>query len=78
MNNDLTMDLMRRIVNHTGNKGPVIKNRMMISCKTMIDEDNDDIIKNDFGVWLNSHQEYFEDHQRWMLVYPKQGINWRM
>ena len=40
---------MRRIVNHTGNKGPVIKNTMMLSCKTMIDEDDDDIINNNFG-----------------------------
>ena len=40
---------MRRIVDHTGNKGPVIKNTMMLSSKTMIDEEDDEIINNDFG-----------------------------
>ena len=43
------MYLMRRIVNHTGNKGSVIKNTMMLSCKTMIDEEDDEIINNEFG-----------------------------
>ena len=38
INNDLNMELMRRIVNYTGNKGPVIKNTMLLSSKTMIDE----------------------------------------
>ena len=43
------MDLTRRIVSYTGNKGPFIKNTMMLSSKIMIDEEQDEIIKNDFG-----------------------------
>ena len=38
-NNDLTMDLMKIIIDHTGNEGPVIKNTIILSSKTMIDED---------------------------------------
>ena len=48
INNYLAMDLVRRIVNHIGNKDPVIKNTVLLSCKTMIDEDDNDIIKNNF------------------------------
>ena len=49
INNNLTMDLMKRIVNHTGNKGPVIKNTTTLSHETMIDEGEFDIISNDIG-----------------------------
>ena len=46
INKDLTMVLMRRIVNYTGNQGSVIIDTMMLSCNTMINDD--DIINNDF------------------------------
>lgn len=49
INKDLIMNLMRRIVDQTGNKGPVIKNTMMLSFETTIDDEDDDIINNDFG-----------------------------
>ena len=49
LHNDLTMDLTRRIVNYTGNKGSFIKNTMMLSSKIMIDEEQDEIIKKYFG-----------------------------
>ena len=43
------MELMRKIVDHTGNKGPGIKNTTFLSSKTMIDEEGDEIFNNDFG-----------------------------
>ena len=49
INNNLTMELMRMIVNHTGNKGPVITNTMIIASETMIAKEYFDIINNDFG-----------------------------
>ena len=49
INNDLTIDLMRIIANHTGNKGPVITNTMMLNSETMIDKKDYDIINNDIG-----------------------------
>ena len=55
---------MKRIVNHTGNIVPVIKNTMMLSSGTMIDKEDFDIINNDFG--HSDNQEYLEDHQRWI------------
>ena len=48
-NKYVTMDLMRRIIDHTGNKGTVIKNTMMLSSETMIDKEDFDIINNDIG-----------------------------
>ena len=42
INNYLTMDLMKSIVNHTGNIGSVITNKIILHSETMIDkEDND-------------------------------------
>ena len=49
IDNNLNTDLMRRIVDYTGNKGLVIKNTLMLSSKNMTDEEDDDIINNDFG-----------------------------
>ena len=49
INIDLIMDLMRRIVDNTGNKVPVIKNTMMLSSKSMIDKEDDEMINKDFG-----------------------------
>ena len=37
INNNLTMDLMKRIIEHIGTKGPVIKNIKMLGSKSMID-----------------------------------------
>ena len=40
---------MKRIVNHTGNKGQVIISITMLSSETMIDKDEFDRINNDIG-----------------------------
>ena len=56
INNDLTTDLMKKIIDHTEPKGPVIKNIITLSSKTMIDEDEDDRIKNDIDDYDKSFQ----------------------
>ena len=43
------MDLIKRTIHHTRNKGLVITNTMMINSETMIDKEDYDIIKHDFG-----------------------------
>ena len=43
------MELMKRVVNHTGNIEPLIKNTMVLTYDTMIDKEDFDIINNDFG-----------------------------
>ena len=53
------MDLMRRIVDQTGNKGLVIKYTMMLSSETMIDDEDDEIINNDFGHLAQFHPRTF-------------------
>ena len=40
---------MRRIVNHTRNKGQVITETMMLTSETMIDEQYFDAMNNDIG-----------------------------
>ena len=47
---------MKRIVNHTENEAPVIKSIMMLSSKTISDEDEFDIINNDIGHYDNPFQ----------------------
>ena len=40
---------MNMIVNHTGNKGPVIINTMMLTSENMIDKEDHEIINKYFG-----------------------------
>ena len=40
INNGLTMELMKRIVNHTGNIGPAITKIMMLTSETLIDKED--------------------------------------
>ena len=53
INNALIMDLMKRIFEHIGTKSLMIKYTMMLRSKTMIDEDEYNIINNDIGHYDN-------------------------
>ena len=56
---------MKRIFVNTGNKGSVIKSTMMLSSKTMIDEDEYDIINNDtvhYDMIIHSNQDHADNH----------------
>ena len=55
-NNDVTMDLMKRIVNHTGNKCPVVADTTTLSSENMIDKDEYDKINNDISHYDNLFQ----------------------
>ena len=43
------MELLKNIVNYTGNRVLVITQKMLLTSETMIDEEYFDIINNDFG-----------------------------
>ena len=64
INNDLTMYLMKMIVDYTGTKDPVITNTLMVRSSTMVDEVEYDMIDNKIGNYDNSFQlGLFGDHQ---------------
>ena len=50
------MNFMKKIVDYTGNKVPLIWNTMMLSSDTMVDKDEFDIINNDIGYSDNIFQ----------------------
>ena len=56
INNDLTIDLMKRIFEYTGTYGLVLTHILTLRSKTMIDEDEYDIIDNNIGNYDNSFQ----------------------
>ena len=54
INNDLTMDLMRRIFEYAGKYGFVINYTLPLRSKTMIDEDAYEIVDNEIGNYNTS------------------------
>ena len=79
INNNLTMDLMKRIIEYTGREGPVVTNTMILRSKTILDEDEYEMIDNRIGDYDNSFQlGSFGGSSSWMQVYQKQGLTWRM
>ena len=50
------MDLVKRIFEYIGSKGPVITNTLTLRSKTLIDKDKYEIIDNEIGNYNNSFQ----------------------
>ena len=68
---------MKRIVEYAGTKGPVFTNTLLLSSKTMIDEDEYDIIDNEIGNNDNSFQPGPFGGTSQVYI-NKQGMTWRM
>ena len=56
INNYLAMDLIKRVFDYTGKYVPVITNTLTLKSKTMIDEDEYDMIDNVICNYDNSFQ----------------------